>query len=287
MAEGQAGRATIARAIGTHPFLALPPPVAIAHRGGSEQAPENTLEAFGEAVELGYRYLETDAHVTRDGTVVAFHDPRLDRVTDRSGAIAALSIAEVETADAGHVFTLDGGHSFPFRGRGVGIPRLEELLIRWPEVRVNIDPKTDECVEPLVALIDRLGAWDRVGFGAFSDRRLRRVRALSRRRACTSMGPRAVAVARLAAAGGRMPRLGADCVQVPRRSGPLPIVTPRFVDAAHRAGLPVHVWTVNDATAMHELLDLGVDGIMTDRPRLLRDVLAARGLGLVGDRPPA
>ena len=225
--------------------------------------------------------------MTRDGTVVAFHDPRLDRVTDRSGAIAALSIAEVETADAGHVFTLDGGHSFPFRGRGVGIPRLEELLIRWPEVRVNIDPKTDECVEPLVALIDRLGAWDRVGFGAFSDRRLRRVRALSRRRACTSMGPRAVAVARLAAAGGRMPRLGADCVQVPRRSGPLPIVTPRFVDAAHRAGLPVHVWTVNDATAMHELLDLGVDGIMTDRPRLLRDVLAARGLGLVGDRPPA
>ncbi len=225
--------------------------------------------------------------MTRDGTVVAFHDPSLDRVTDRSGAIAALSIAEVETADAGHVFTLDGGHSFPFRGRGVGIPRLEELLIRWPEVRVNIDPKTDECVEPLVALIDRLGAWDRVGFGAFSDRRLRRVRALSRRRACTSMGPRAIAVARLAAAGGRMPRLGADCVQVPRRSGPLPIVTPRFVDAAHRAGLPVHVWTVNDATAMHELLDLGVDGIMTDRPRLLRDVLAARRLGLVGDRPPA
>jgi glycerophosphoryl diester phosphodiesterase len=218
--------------------------------------------------------------------VVAFHDPSLDRVTDRSGAIAALSIAEVETADAGHVFTLDGGHSFPFRGRGVGIPRLEELLVRWPEVRVNIDPKTDECVEPLVALIDRLGAWDRVGFGAFSDRRLRRVRALSRRRACTSMGPRAVAVARVAARSGRMPRLGADCVQVPRRSGPLSIVTARFVDAAHRAGLPVHVWTVNDAAAMHELLDLGVDGIMTDRPRLLRDVLAARGLGLVGDRPP-
>ena len=225
--------------------------------------------------------------MTRDGTVVAFHDPSLDRVTDRSGAIAALSIAEVETADAGHVFTLDGGHSFPFRGRGVGIPRLEELLVRWPEVRVNIDPKTDECVEPLVALIDRLGAWDRVGIGAFSDRRLRRVRALSRGRACTSMGPRAVAVARLAAAGRRMPRLGADCVQVPRRSGPLPIVTARFVDAAHRAGLPVHVWTVNDAAAMHDLLDLGVDGIMTDRPRLLRDVLAARGLGLVGDRPTA
>ncbi len=218
---------------------------------------------------------------------MAFHDPSLDRVTDRSGAIAALSIAEVETADAGHVFTLDGGRSFPFRGRGVRIPRLERLLMRWPEMRVNIDPKSDECVEPLVALIDRLGVWDRVGFGAFSDRRLRRVRALSRGRACTSMGPRAVAVARVAARSGRVPRLGANCVQVPRRSGRLPIVTARFVGATHRAGLPVHVWTVNDAAAMHELLDLGVDGIMTDRPRLLRDVLAARGLGLVGDRSPA
>jgi glycerophosphoryl diester phosphodiesterase len=276
MAEGHPGRATIARAIDPHPFLDLPAPIAIAHRGGSEQAPENTLEAFGEAVALGYRYLETDAHVTRDGAVVAFHDPSLDRVTDRRGAIAALSIAEVETADAGHVFTLDGGRSFPFRGRGVRIPRLEELLVRWPEVRINIDPKADECVEPLVALIDRLGAWDRVGFGAFSDRRLRRVRALSGGRACTSMGPRAVAVARVAASRGRMPRQGADCVQVPLRSGPLPIVTARFVDAAHRAGLPVHVWTVNDESAMHDLLDLGVDGIMTDRPRLLRDVLATR-----------
>ena len=225
--------------------------------------------------------------MTRDGAVVAFHDPSLDRVTDRTGPIAALSIAEVETADAGHAFTLDGGRTFPFRGRGLRIPRLEELLVRWPEVRVNIDPKTDECVEPLVALVDRLGAWERVAFGAFSDRRLRRVRALSRRRACTSMGPRAVSLARVAANLGRMPRLGADCVQVPRRSGRLPIVTARFIDAAHRADLPVHVWTVNDEPAMHGLLDLGVDGIMTDRPRLLRDVLAARRLGLVGDRPPA
>ncbi len=185
------------------------------------------------------------------------------------------------------MFTLDGGRSFPFRGRGVRVPRLEEVLVRWPEVRINIDPKTDGCVEPLVALIDRLGAWERVGFGAFSDRRLRRVRVLSGGRACTSMGPRAIAVARVAAIRGRMPRLGADCVQVPRRSGRLPVVTASFVDAAHRAGLPVHVWTVNDESTMRALLDLGVDGIMTDRPRLLRDVLAARGLGLVGDRPPA
>ena len=263
-----------------HPFLDHPPPLAIAHRGGAEEAPQNTLEAFAAAVALGYRYLETDAHLTRDGVLVAFHDPRLDALTDRTGAIASLPIAEVEAADAGHVFSPDGGRSFPFRGCGVQVPRLEALLTRWPEARVNIDPKHDASVEPLVALIERLGAWDRVAFGAFSDRRLRRIRVLSGGRACTSMGPRAVAIARAVTISGRMPRQGADCVQVLLRSGPIPVVTARFVRAAHGAGLPVHAWTVNDAPTMNHLLDLGVDGVMTDRPRLLRDVIAARGLDL-------
>ena len=261
-----------------HPFLDLPAPVAIAHRGGAEEAPENTIEAFSAAVAQGYRYLETDAHVTRDGVVVAFHDPRLDGITDRTGAIGALSIAEVEAADAGFTYSPDGGRSFPFRARGVRVPRLDELLLRWPHARVNIDPKDDACVEPLAALLDRLDAWDRVNVGSFSDRRLRRIRALGRGRACTSMGPRAVAVARAAALGGRMPRQGADCVQVPIRVGRIRIVTAGFVRAAHRAGLPVHVWTVNDPATMHELLDLGVDGVMTDRPRVLRAVLADRGV---------
>ena len=263
-----------------HEFLDHPTPVAIAHRGGAEEGPENTLEAFGAAVALGYRYLETDAHVSRDGVVVAFHDACLDDTTDHTGAIADLAIAEVEAADAGYAFSPDGGRSFPFRGRGVRIPRLEALLSRWPQARVNIDPKDDACVEPLVALIDRLGAWERVCLGSFSDRRLRRVRALSHGRACTSMGPRAVAVARVVSLCGRMPRQGADCIQVPIHSGQIPIVTAGFVRAAHRQGLAVHVWTVNDPATMHELLDLGVDGIMTDRPRALRDVLSDRGVQL-------
>ena len=266
-----------------HPFLDQPAPIAIAHRGGAEEAPENTLEAFGAAVAQGYRYLETDAHLTRDGVVVAFHDPCLDNVSDRTGAIADLSIAEVEAADAGYAFSPDGGRSFPFRSRGIRVPRLEELLLRWPQARINIDPKADACVEPLVAVIDRLDAWDRVCFGAFSDRRLRRLRVLGGGRACTSMGPRAVAVARAASLGGRMPRQGADCLQVPLSRGPFPIVSARFVRAAHRAGLPVHVWTVDEESTMNDLLDLGVDGIMTDRPRLLRNVFAARGLPLAHD----
>jgi glycerophosphoryl diester phosphodiesterase len=258
-----------------HPFLADPPPLVIAHRGAAGDAPENTIEAFAAAVELGCRYLETDAHVTRDGVVVAFHDCRLGRVTDRRGDIADLTIAEVEAADAGFKFR-GPGRTFPFRGKGIRVPRLEEILTRWPDARVNIDPKRDRCVDPLLALLDRLRAWDRVCIGAFSDARLRRVRELSDGRACTSMGPRAVAAARLAANAGRMPRLGADCVQVPMRRGPVPIVTRRFVDAAHWAGLPVHVWTVDDEPTMHRLLDFGVDGIMTNRPAVLNGVLSAR-----------
>jgi glycerophosphoryl diester phosphodiesterase len=263
-----------------HPFLREPGPIAFAHRGGAGEAPENTLAAFEIAVTRGYRYLETDAHITRDGVLVAFHDDRLDRVTDRTGAIAQLTIEEVETADAGYRFSRDGGGSFPFRGRGIRVPRLEELLVSWPEVQINIDPKADACVGPLAALLDRLAGWKRVCVGSFSDRRLRRIRQLGRGRACTSMGPRAVALARLAASSGLMPRLGADCIQVPTRRGPIPIVTPRFLDAAHRAGLPVHVWTVDDEAAIEQLLDLGVDGIMSDRLELLARVFAHRGLPL-------
>ena len=267
---------------GMHSFLDQPGPIAFAHRGGAGDAPENTLAAFEIAVTLGYRYLETDAHITRDGVLVAFHDERLDRVTDRTGAIADLGIAEVEAADAGYTFSLDAGSSFPFRGRGIRVPWLEEILVRWPDVRINIDPKSDACVGPLAALLDRFGAWERVCIGSFADRRLRRIRTLARGRACTSMGPRAVALARLAAASGVMPRQGADCVQVPIRRGPLPILTRRFVEAAHRHGLPVHVWTINDEGTIDDLLDLGVNGIMSDRLRLLRDTFARRGLKITG-----
>jgi glycerophosphoryl diester phosphodiesterase len=257
-------------------FLDQPVPIAIAHRGDSEEAPGNTLEAFASAIALGLRNLETDAHVTRDGVVVAFHNPRLDDTTDRTGAIAELTIAEVEAADAGYRFSTDGGRSFPFRGRGVRIPRFGELLRRWPTAYFSVEPKTDPCVVPLVAVIDDLDAWDRVGVGSRSDRRLNRVRALSSGRACTAMGTRANVIAHVAALSGRVPRQGADFVQVPYKLGPFRLATARFLCAAHRVGLPVHVWTVNEESTMIELLDLGIDGIITNRARLLRDLLAAR-----------
>jgi glycerophosphoryl diester phosphodiesterase len=129
----ECGRSSTARSStlwGVHPFLGQSGPIAIAHRGGAGEAPENTLEAFEIAITLGYTYIETDAHLTRDGVLVAFHDERLDRVTDRTGAIAELAIRELEAADAGNTFSLDGGSSFAFRGRGIRVPRLEEILVR-------------------------------------------------------------------------------------------------------------------------------------------------------------
>jgi glycerophosphoryl diester phosphodiesterase len=258
-------------------FLERSTTIAFAHRGGGGEAPENTLPAFEAAVAMGYHYLETDVHLTSDGKLLAFHDSSLERLTDRSGRIGELSLAEVREADAGYSFSPDAGASFPFRGTGVVVPTLEELLTRWDDVYLNVDAKADDTVAPLIALVRRLNAFNRVCIGSFSDRRVARIRALAGGRICSSMGQVATALAYAASRTGRMPTFHADCLQVPQRWGRLR-VDRRFVNAAHRAGLAMHVWTVDDEAEMEYLLDLGVDGIMTDRPRLLKQVLEARGL---------
>jgi len=263
-------------------FLDWPQPIPFAHRGGAGEHPENTLPAFAAAVAMGYRYLETDVHLTADGVVMAFHDAVLDRVTDRAGPIAGLSAAEVEAADARYAFSTDGGTSFPHRGRGVRVPRLDALLDAWPAVRVNIDPKSDAVVGPLVEVLRRHDAFDRVCVGSFSDARIARVRGLSGGAVCTSMGPRAGAVAWAACRSGRMPRQGADCLQIPVSMRGVRLVTPALLRAAHRSGLKVHVWTIDDEAEMERLLDMGVDGIMTDRIGLLRDVMRRRGVWVDG-----
>jgi glycerophosphoryl diester phosphodiesterase len=259
-------------------FLDWPQPIAFAHRGGAGDHPENTLPAFAAAVELGYAYLETDVHLTSDGVVMAFHDDVLDRVTDRRGPIAALTAAEVEAADAGWAFSSDGGSTFPHRGRGVRVPRLEALLAAWADVRVNIDPKSDAAVGPLVEVLRRHGAFDRVCVGSFSDARIARVRRLSGDRICTSMGPRATGLAWAWRRTGRVPRMGADCLQIPVSTRGVTLVNPAMLRAAHRSGLQVHVWTIDEEAEMERLLDLGVDGIMTDRITLLREVMQRRGI---------
>jgi glycerophosphoryl diester phosphodiesterase len=258
-------------------FFGTSTPIAFAHRGGGGEAPENTLPAFEAAVAMGFRYLETDVQVTSDGVLLAFHDSSLDRLTDRVGRICELSLAEVREADAGYAFSPDGGVTFPFRGAGVVVPTLEELLSRWDEVYLNIDAKADDTVAPLVGLVKRMDAFNRVCIGSFSDRRVARIRALAGGRICSSMGQVAAVMAYVASRTGRMPRFHADCLQVPQRWRRFRIDR-RFVNAAHHAGLPVHIWTVDDEAEMAFLLDIGVDGIMTDRPRILKRVLEARGL---------
>jgi glycerophosphoryl diester phosphodiesterase len=243
-------------------FLDHPGPIPFAHRGGAGDWPENTMPAFEAAVALGYRYLETDVHLTRDGVLCAFHDDRLDRVTDRTGIVAELSWSEVSAA------RVDGREP---------IPLLEDLLAAWPEVRINIDPKHDHAIDALACVLRRTGAVDRVCIGAFSDRRLARLRALLGPRLCTSLGPAGVARLRAASFGVPSGSFAAQCVQVPAATRGVPLVDARFVAAAHRRDLPVHVWTVDDPDEMRRLLDLGVDGIMTDRPVVLKEVLTDRG----------
>lgn len=249
----------------THPFLAEPGPIAFAHRGGGGEAMENSLAAFEEALDLGYRYLETDLHATADGVLVAVHDDTLDRVTDRRGRIAELPWAEVARARIG--------------GREP-VPRLEELLTSFPQARWNIDVKADAALGPL---LERLRGDDdlleRTCVGAFSDARLVAVRTVLGERVCTSTGPGEVRLLRAASLGGPLAarvRIDADCVQIPPRHGRIPLTDRAFLAAARRLGLPVHVWTINDEAAMVRLLDAGVDGIFTDATHTLRRVLRAR-----------
>ncbi|MBD0674554.1 glycerophosphodiester phosphodiesterase [Streptomyces sp. CBMA156] len=259
-----------------HPFLDHPGPLAFAHRGGDLGRPENSLAAFEAAVALGYRYLETDVHATADGVLVAFHDSRLDRVTDRTGAVAELPWETVRQARI---------------GGAEPVPLLEDLLGAFPGVRFNIDVKAAPAVGPLVEAIRRTDAWDRVCVGGFSDARLAAVRAAAGPRLATSLGPREVARLRLRslaesflppfAARPLSRRPGAPfaglCAQVPERHRGVRVVDRAFVRTAHRLGLQVHVWTVDDPTRIRALLDLGVDGIMADRIDVLRDVLGERG----------
>ena len=246
-----------------HPYLDADGPIAFAHRGGAEEYPENTLRAFRHAVSLGYTHVETDVHATADGVAVAFHDHTLDRVTDGRGVVGELTWSQLRRA----------------RVAGTDpIVLLDELLEEFPDTRVNIDPKSDAAVEPLIEVLQRHDAVERVCVCSFSDRRTRQVRDRIGDSLCVGAGPRGVA--RLLAASARLPAPGSldfHAAQVPVRSKGLTLVRPGVVDAAHRHGVAVHVWTIDEPAEMRRLLDMGVDGIMTDRPALLRDVMIERG----------
>lgn len=243
--------------------------LAFAHRGGAFhpelEGLENTLAAFQHAVDLGYRYLETDVHATKDGTLLAFHDAILDRVTEDRGTVAELTYAEVAEA-------MIGGRE--------QIPTMSALFEHFPGLRFNIDIKSDAAIRPLAELINATNAHDRVCVGSFSGRRMRTFRALAGDRVATAGGPVDVTLFRLLPThtlAELLTRSRAAVLQVPHRRFGLTIVTGGLIRRAHDAGKHVHVWTVDEPAQMRELLDLGVDGLITDRTDLLREVLIERG----------
>jgi glycerophosphoryl diester phosphodiesterase len=244
--------------------------IAMAHRGGARHPDlvglENTMHAFRHAADLGYRYLETDVHVTRDGHLVAFHDEVLDRMTDRPGALAQLLADELARV------RIAGEHA---------VPSMAELLEELPECRFNIDLKAPGSVDALADLIDRTGAHDRVCVGSFSSRHIQQFRRLTEGRVATSATPTEVAYF-LGASWPRFLKLVRKrpfgVLQIPRRRGRLRLVSRSVVRRAHAAGVHLHVWTVDEPAEMELLIDLGVDGLITDRTDVLKDVLTARGL---------
>jgi glycerophosphoryl diester phosphodiesterase len=246
-------------------------PMAMAHRGFSLDGLENSMAAFRAAVDLGFRHLETDVHTTADGVLVLFHDKTLDRITEGRGRIADLPASTVDLARIGGTEP---------------IPRFEELIAAFPDVRLNVDVKDWNSVGTLASAIERHGLHDRVLVASFSDRRRRAVLKQLSRPAASSAGIVSNAVfvllgpvlpAPLMSAVARRALRGVHALQVPVHYGAVPVVTPGFIRRAHRHGLQVHVWTVNEPSEMHRLLDLGVDGIVTDRADLLKAVLQERG----------
>ena len=257
------GRANYGSPVPRHPYLDVEGPIAFAHRGGAEEFPENTLRAFRHAVDLGYTHVETDVHATADGVAVAFHDDSLDRVTDGRGAVGDLDWSRVQRA-------LVAGTD--------PILRLDELLEELPDTRVNIDPKSDAAVGPLVEVLGRTGAVERVCVCSFSDRRTRQVRDRIGDSLCVGAGPRGIARLLAASAGvGRPASFDFHAAQVPVRSKGLTLVRPAVLATAHRHDVAVHVWTIDEPAEMHRLLNMGVDGIMTDRPSVLGRVMIERG----------
>ncbi len=252
-------------------------PVNLAHRGASSLAPENTIEAFRLAVEAGAGGLELDVHMTRDGHIVVIHDATVDLTTEGAGPVSEMTLDELRGFDAGHNFSPDGGPTRPYRGRGVRVPTLEEVLREFPGVAVNIDikagrPGIEAAVLGVLRDADALG---RVLVVSTPHATVKRFRKVSGGHVSTGASKWEIGVVYLLSRLRleRFVRPAYDALQVPLRHRGIRLVTPRFIRAAHDRGVRVDVWTINQANEMRRLLDLGADVIMTDRPATLAEVL--------------
>ena len=265
----------------THPFFDLPTPLVIGHRGAAGEAPENTLASFARGLADGAAILESDVHLTRDGVPVLIHDDDVARVTDGSGRVAELELRDLQRLDAGYRFSRDGGRSHPERGRGHRIPTLQEVFDAFPSARLNLELKEDVpgLVERSVAVVAGAGRLDHTLLTSADDALMGRLRthvvelgvepALG---ACTAD----VAGFARSAAGGDPPPSGPMALQIPPDFGGRPLVTRALIEHAHRHHVQVHVWTINEPAEMARLLDLGVDGLVSDHPARVTALLKSR-----------
>ena len=268
--------ALIARPAPDYPFFDHDGILVMAHRGGKGLRPENTLSAFENAVELGVDVLEMDVHSTKDGELVIMHDSTVDRTTNGTGPIHSFTLGELKELDAGYHWTADEDQSFPFRGQGITVPTLNEVFAKFPEMLMNIEIKQVEpsIAEPLCQMIRAYGMEEKVLIASFKAVAIEEFR-----RACPEIPTTTVknevrwlyglSVAYL----GKIYFPPADALQVPEYEGDIHVVTPRFITAAHGRNMEVHVWTVNEISDMQRMIDVGVDGIITDYPDRLLSLL--------------
>lgn len=258
-------------------YFSTPKPRVFGHRGAAGVAPENTVESFRRAVADGAEILELDVHATRDGEIVVIHDESVDRTTNGRGLVREMALKDLRLLDAGCRFEQEG--AFPWRRRGVRIPTLRELLDAFPETPLNVEIKQEQppIEAAVVDLLRREGGLDRIVLAAEKDPIMRRIR---------EAGEGAQTSLAAGEATDFFQRVFADdlgayeppglALQIPPAFQGTPLVTPETVRAAHRHGLEMHVWTINDEAEMGRLLDLGVDGVMSDLPGKLRAVVDRR-----------
>jgi glycerophosphoryl diester phosphodiesterase len=255
------------------------PPLVFAHRGGCALGPENTLAAFDLGIAAGADGIECDVHLSRDGVAVVCHDERLDRTTDRTGAVAAMTAAELARVDAGCRF-VDARGEASFARQGVGVPTLGEVLRRYPDQRVIVEMKVDTAAmgEAVVAEVERAAAVDRVCAAGYGRRSIEAVRSRLPQLATSACHPEVRLAVYRSLAGWPVRGVPYGGYQVPERAGLIRVVSPRFLRHAHQAGLAVQVWTVDEEADMRRLLGWGVDGLISNRPDLavrMRDQFVA------------
>lgn len=257
-------------------FFAGRHPRVIGHRGSAGTAPENTMISFELAAAIGVDVLETDIHLTKDKHVVVCHDETVDRTTNGTGRIKDMTLAELQQLDAGYNFCVDG--EYPYRGMGVVIPEFEDLLKAFPDFPLNVETKPDdeELRSIYFSLLQKYGRLDDGSIVAAGDKQsmLNKIRGVMSFTSCSRLECASIVFMSLLSL---RPIIGkkAKALQVPVRRGPIRVVTPRTVRAAHKLGLEVHVWTINDVDEMRRLLLMGVDGIFTDFPFELRRLVDA------------